>query len=292
MELLKPNDYTYIAKIKQSEVKNIDFHLCVGAGTGGRQTLEKFYAEQQEKPQLVINGGYFNMTNGESVFVYKTKGKVIMDYGNVDYYHGIGTVEGRIQGGYYLNYPFDNFLTGYPVLIDRGLPTQGYPGSNDGAVKGTRRRTAIGYNKDYIYVLCADDPGLTISEMQDIFIKYGCEYAVNLDGGGSSRMLYEGNVKAPAATNRAVDNVIAFYLKKDEPKILFRVQIGAYGSKINAEKMLQKIKDAGYPQAYVRLINGLYKVQIGAFSNKENANKLIKELKSKGFSAFIASSSV
>lgn len=31
----------------------------------------------------------------------------------------------------------------------------------------------------------------------------------------------------------------------------------------------------------------LYRVQVGAFSNKENAEKLVKELKSKGYSAFI-----
>jgi N-acetylmuramoyl-L-alanine amidase len=33
--------------------------------------------------------------------------------------------------------------------------------------------------------------------------------------------------------------------------------------------------------------NKLYKVQVGAFSKRENAEKLLSELKSKGYSAFI-----
>ena len=36
-----------------------------------------------------------------------------------------------------------------------------------------------------------------------------------------------------------------------------------------------------------KLGNKLYKVQVGAFSKKENAEKLLNELKSKGYSAFV-----
>lgn len=111
-------------------------------------------------------------------------------------------------------------------------------------------------------------------------------------------MLYEGQAYCAATTgNRAVDNVIAFYLKEDKkeevitPSVstpLYRVQVGAYGSKTNANKMLAQMKAAGYQNAYVRLVGNLYKVQVGAFSKRENAIKLMNELKSKGFNAFIA----
>lgn len=112
-------------------------------------------------------------------------------------------------------------------------------------------------------------------------------------------MLYEGQAYCAATTgNRAVDNVIAFYLKEEDKKEevvapsvstpLYRVQVGAYGSKTNANKMLAQVKAAGYQGAYVRLVGNLYKVQVGAFSKRENATKLMNELKSKGFNAFIA----
>lgn len=299
MKLLKSNDYIYIAQIAQSEIEKIDFHLCAGAGTGGRQTLEKFYAQNQEKPQLVINGGFFNMANGESVFVYKSKGKVIMDYGNAGYYNGIGTVDGKLTYGYYLEKPFYDFATAYPpLIIDKKPAASSYLGFNDGSVNTKTRRTAIGYNDEYVYVVCVHNPGMRLKELQNLFVELGCDYAVNLDGGGSSRMLYEGQAYCTATTgNRAVDNVIAFYLKEDKkeevitPSVstpLYRVQVGAYSSKTNANKMLAQVKAAGYQGAYVRLVGNLYKVQVGAFSKRENASKLMNELKSKGFNAFIA----
>ena len=52
--------------------------------------------------------------------------------------------------------------------------------------------------------------------------------------------------------------------------------------------MLKKLQDAGYSDAYVRLIDGLYKVQVGAYSIKSNADKVLKDLKAKGFNGFIA----
>lgn len=299
MKLLKSSNYIYVAQIAHSEIEKIDFHLCAGAGTGGRQTLEKFYAQNAEKPQLVINGGFFNMVNGETAFVLKSNGKVIMDYGNAGYYHGIGTVDNKIQGGYYLSYPFDNFVTAYPPLIEGGAPaSSSYLGYRDGNVNIKTRRTAIGYNKDYIYVVCVDEPGMTLKQLQNVFIELKCDYAANLDGGGSSRMLYEGKTYCTAnAGNRAVDNVIAFYLKQEpqiitppvsEPKTIYRVQVGAYSIKTNANAMLKQLQAAGYSDAYVRLIDGLYKVQVGAYSIKSNADKVLKDLKAKGFNGFIA----
>lgn len=242
------------------------------------------------------------MANGETVFAYKSKGKMIMDYGNVDYYYGVGTVDKKLKIGYLFDYPFYDFITGYPVLVLNGQPTKNFPGSNDLALTGKKRRTSIGYNKDYIYVICVDDPGATFSELQELFINtYNCDYACNLDGGGSTRMLYGGKAEVVGDGNRPVDNVIAFYLKEEpkpepvipeppKPRTLHRVQVGAYSIKANADKMLLKIKEAGYKDAYVRKINNLYKVQIGAFSIRNNAVNLMKELKAKGFDAFIVTS--
>ena len=47
------------------------------------------------------------------------------------------------------------------------------------------------------------------------------------------------------------DTVNARLKAKDEPKKLYRVQIGAYEKKTNAEKCLQKAKDAGFKDAYI-----------------------------------------
>jgi cell division septation protein DedD len=56
-----------------------------------------------------------------------------------------------------------------------------------------------------------------------------------------------------------------------------------------ADALLEKIHALGgdYKSAYVRKINGYWKVQMGAFGVKDNAERMLKDLVSKGFNAFI-----
>lgn len=78
----------------------------------------------------------------------------------------------------------------------------------------------------------------------------------------------------------------------DSTKKYYRVQVGAFSSKGNADKQLIKLKNAGYSDAFIKTVtkNGapLYRVQVGAFSIKDNAHRLLAKVKSSGFSnAFI-----
>ena len=65
-------------------------------------------------------------------------------------------------------------------------------------------------------------------------------------------------------------------------KTMYKIQIGAYRQKNNAQKMAAKLKKAGIPAAIVTA-GGLMKVQCGAFSVKANADKRLAEVKKKGF---------
>lgn len=66
---------------------------------------------------------------------------------------------------------------------------------------------------------------------------------------------------------------------------LYRVQVGVYSEKANADRMVTQLKEAGYEAI---LISGPpHRVQTGAFSSQENANRLVEELKRKGFEAII-----
>lgn len=70
--------------------------------------------------------------------------------------------------------------------------------------------------------------------------------------------------------------------------VLYRVQIGAFSVKSNADALLSKLKSAGF-EGFIAQSDGLYKVQSGAFADKANAQAQIKRLKALGFDAFIAS---
>lgn len=70
-------------------------------------------------------------------------------------------------------------------------------------------------------------------------------------------------------------------------KTLYRVQLGAYSVKKNAENFLKKVKK-NVPDAFITNINGLYKIQVGAYSVKANAEKQVEKMKKLGYKdAFI-----
>ena len=99
---------------------------------------------------------------------------------------------------------------------------------------------------------------------------------------------------------RAEAECIASYLLKKEASLdsttevpptdstLYKVQLGAYNNKENAEKQMNFIKSKGF-EAIIVKVDNLYKVQVGAFSNKSNAEKMLNEIKKAGFSGFITS---
>ena len=72
------------------------------------------------------------------------------------------------------------------------------------------------------------------------------------------------------------------------PTHLYKVQVGAYKVKANADKALKTAKERGYADAFCVKVDDLYKIQIGAYSKPENAAKALKDAKAKGYKdAFI-----
>ena len=67
---------------------------------------------------------------------------------------------------------------------------------------------------------------------------------------------------------------------------LYRVQVGAYSKKENADNQLKAVKEKGF-DAFITQVDGLYKVQVGAYSVKANAEAQLAKVKAAGFDAFI-----
>ena len=87
-------------------------------------------------------------------------------------------------------------------------------------------------------------------------------------------------------------NLVKSYMNQPsepEKKTLYRVQVGAFKSKANADAYAKKADAAGFKGAFVTQgSNGLYKVQVGAFSNKANADAYAEKAEKAGFKgAFI-----
>jgi exopolysaccharide biosynthesis protein len=95
---------------------------------------------------------------------------------------------------------FYNSIGGLPLLVEAGhpvdlheqcmqeqgwCPDQYYP----------RARTAFGkaFNGDAIIVIVPEVNGLTIEGLAHLMVELGSEEAINLDGGGSSQLWYDGS---------------------------------------------------------------------------------------------------
>lgn len=274
-------DYITIAEIPLSEIERIDMDLCKQPS----ETPDTYYRRVKVKPDIICNLGLFNMSNGQTCQTFINDGETV----NIEAWlaDGIGIRDAKdIAFGRYTDAGWRDFINGYPVLV-RNYAIQ--PVTYAKELNYSARRTAIGFNDSTLYVVCVDNPGTVFEFLSRVMLDIGCQYAIAVDGGGSTRMLYKGVAQTSQTWVRSVDNVFCVYLKKT----IYRVQCGAFKSQTNAErlkKQIQSIHDtinAGYANAYIRVIDGLYKVQIGAFGNKANADRVLADMKSKGFNPFI-----
>lgn len=287
---LQVQSNVFITKTKKEHIQKIDF-ASLGEPT---QTLDNYYSRLSLKPDILINGGFFNFSDGKPTMDYIDEGVVkASDPGLVC---GMGIdMYGNLCYGQDKDKHWIDFISGYPPLVVNG---QKVPISMAVEISGRARRTILGYDENYVYTFSIDNPGATFSEAADIVLKTGCTYAINLDGGGSTRLLYNGKPYAVASYNRPVDNAVAIYLKDaykevekpaETPQIIYRVQVGAFGLKQNATAFCNQVKNLGsnYKNAFITQVGNLYKVQVGAFSVKQNAENMLKDLQLKGYNPFI-----
>ncbi|MCK9221698.1 MAG: SPOR domain-containing protein [Limnochordia bacterium] len=68
--------------------------------------------------------------------------------------------------------------------------------------------------------------------------------------------------------------------KTEEQNGLYRVQVGSFSIRENAEQLANRLKAAGYE---VYITPKPYRVQVGAFSQRSNAERLLEELKGLGY---------
>ena len=78
----------------------------------------------------------------------------------------------------------------------------------------------------------------------------------------------------------------AVNMNPQDSRPLYRVQVGAYKNRANANTQLQKLQMEGFP-AFLIFENGLYRVQVGAFEILNNAVRMEQALRRAGYSTFI-----
>lgn len=102
--------------------------------------------------------------------------------------------------------------------------------------------------------------------------------------------LYSRHSDIAAKVNALLGDSAGETVQTPTTQTLYRVQVGAYSKKANADAMLEKIKKAGF-DTYMVQVDGLYKVQVGAYSKKSNADAMAAKLKASGFDTYITTKS-
>lgn len=267
-----------IVKIPFSSIEKIDFALC----NQPTETPDKFYARQTIKPDIITNGGFFNMSNGTTCFGFKDEGANIKPLLRSE---GVGVIRDKELSFGYIQNSFRDYVEAYPTLIKDGKAIKIDYASE---INTLARRTCIGWNNTHYFVMTVDKPGLRFDTVQKLFLELEVIYAINLDGGGSTRMLINGKRMTSETYARPVDNVMCVYLKKDvQEKVLWRVQTGAFGKKENADRLAQELLKKGFEDIWVRKIGCYWKVQLGAFSVRLNAERLADRLQAAGYKTYI-----
>ena len=159
------------------------------------------------KPFAVCNASLYDMRTHVPTGTIIEDGKVVHDDGNG---YGFGVVSGKPGFGNPWAKDWDYYLTGYNSPVQDGKYVA--PTWKDSYVFGCRLvRIGVGLLGGRVVIVT--DDYVTLKEFADHAIAAGVSTLVNLDGGGSRHLYYDG--KAVYSSPRVPYNAIAFY--KPEP---------------------------------------------------------------------------
>ena len=209
-QTVKINSYTQLDIVPHSSIEVETFEKWGDLNL----TLGSYYSSKEKKPQIMINGGLFNMSTGHNVMSFVCDGKE-QNYQNGFTGMGVlGSDPAKLVYGTDKARKWKYFMTAYPMLVINGKANTVY--GNASNLNYLTLRSAVGVREDgTLLILTVDKPGMKFAEMAKIFVEYDAQYAMNLDGGGSVRKMHENKVVNAPIENRPVDNVFCVYLKED-----------------------------------------------------------------------------
>lgn len=178
---------------------------------------------------LAINGDYYNYKDDYGMIIrngmlYRSASSTrdhLLVYTDgtfkglfaADYIEGAG--EQYVADGVVQSFAFG------PLLVDEGKATT-MPDKYIVSTKDHIRepRTAIGMVDPHHYVIIVADgrrngwseKGMTLQELQQLFIEQGCQVAYNLDGGGSTTLVVDGEKlnRSSGSRERDVSDIVYF----------------------------------------------------------------------------------
>lgn len=174
----------------------------------GGMTMGEWYAKQKDKPDMLMNASLWDKTG--AIGTIWQDGRLVRNEGN-----GFGFGVNK-AGGWGFADPWGvswrDYITGYPALVKAG---KALPDSVDSYVMNSKtKRSAVAAAGNRLYFITADN--MTVAGLRAALVSFGVYSAINLDGGGSSRLLVNGKAVNSPTDDRRCPNAVAVWLKKKQ----------------------------------------------------------------------------
>ena len=193
---------------------NSDWKLDV-MGSFGILIPPRVFAEKS-KATAVVNGGFFSFQNHEGIGLIAYNNRVLYSPAGKERYRGTlgitpnGVLIGQLNpvdiDRYQIQTEKSNWNSAYSALAAGPILVRDATNYLQVENQGFNRtqlapRTAIGritQNKVLLIVVDGRQPGwsrgVTLNELAELFLSFGAEQALNLDGGGSSTMVIDDEI--------------------------------------------------------------------------------------------------
>lgn len=188
--VLSDSKYLKTAFAKSSYGKNVtDKTSNIASSVNAILAINGDYYGVQESGYVLKNGVIYRNTssyNQEDLVIYKDGSFKIINENDV-------SIDDLLEDGAY------NILSFGPALVENGSVSVG-ENEEVGKAMGSNPRTAIGIIDENHYVFVVSDgrtsesTGLSLYELANVLKDLGCTTAYNLDGGGSSTMVFNNEV--------------------------------------------------------------------------------------------------
>ena len=232
--MLKRSGKLLFAEIDRRDIRRIDIVQLGGL------TMNQWYSRQKDKPKYMLNASLWD--NKGPIGTIWLDGKLVRDEGTG---YGFGISDGGFSFGDPWNTKWDNYITGYPALIQNGRKTTV---SVDSYVQNSvNRRSAICCKDNVLYMVTGT--GLKLNQFRDQLATYGMTEAINLDGGGSSRLLVDGDAINSPTDDRRCKLAIAVWVKDSLPSPTPSYQPGRYKIKVSTRLNLRAGPSTDYSVA-------------------------------------------
>ena len=194
-------------RIPLKNIKKLDI-LTVKSGITAQEIVKKY------APDCLINLGLYDMTSKQhlnflrdekqkSGYLFATDGIGITG-DNLIYWTNVGDLTAR------------DFIGGSPVLVKNSQVSVDWGNKKSDYIDGSHNRSLVGFNNENL-ILCATEDKVTIQKAAEMMKEYGCLYAINCDGGGSSHLQIGQTIYKKSIRNNV--SWLLVYLK-EEAKII------------------------------------------------------------------------